>query len=77
MSFPLEKGDSLLLINVHLINFEWRISAYQTQLEQIFSFVENHQGPHGWGFRDAAHGFPYHEQMLNDLTCWLDRKSVV
>lgn len=23
MSFPLEKGDSLLLINVHLINFEW------------------------------------------------------
>ena len=45
MSFPLEKGDSLLLINVHLINFEWGISAYQTQLEQIFSFVENHQGP--------------------------------
>ena len=45
MSFPLEKGDSLLLINVHLINFEWGISAYQAQLEQIFSFVENHQGP--------------------------------
>ena len=45
MSFPLEKDDSLLLINVHLINFEWGISAYQTQLEQIFSFVENHQGP--------------------------------
>ena len=45
MSFPLEKGDSLLLINVHLINFEWGISAYQTQLEQLFSFIENHQGP--------------------------------
>lgn len=45
MSFPLEKGDSLLLINVHLINFEWGISAYQTQLELLFSFVENHQGP--------------------------------
>jgi len=28
-----------------LINFEWGISAYQTQLEQLFSFVENHQGP--------------------------------
>lgn len=27
---------------------------------------------HGWGFRDAAHGFPYHEQMLNDLTSWLN-----
>lgn len=45
MSFPLEKETSLLLINVHLINFEWGISAYQTQLEQLFSFVENHQGP--------------------------------
>ena len=30
MSFPLEKDASLLLINVHLINFEWGISAYQT-----------------------------------------------
>ena len=45
MSFPLEKGNSLLIINVHLINFEWGISAYQAQLEQLFSFVENHQGP--------------------------------
>ena len=45
MSFPLEKGNSLLLINMHLINFEWGISTYQTQLEQLFSFVENHQGP--------------------------------
>lgn len=45
MSFSLEKDASLLLINVHLINFEWGISAYQTQLEQLFSFVENHQGP--------------------------------
>ena len=32
-------------INVHLINFEWGISTYQTQLEQLFSFVENYQGP--------------------------------
>ena len=45
MSFPLEKGNSLLLINVHLINFEWGISAYQTQLEQLFSLIENYQGP--------------------------------
>ena len=45
MNLPLEKGNSLLLINVHLINFEWGISAYQAQLEQLFFFVENHQGP--------------------------------
>ena len=45
MNLPLEKGNSLLPINVHLINFEWGISAYQAQLEQLFYFVENHQGP--------------------------------
>ncbi|MDU5794819.1 MAG: endonuclease/exonuclease/phosphatase family protein [Haemophilus parainfluenzae] len=45
MNLPLEKGNSLLLINVHLINFEWGISAYQAQLEQLFYFIENHQGP--------------------------------
>ena len=45
MNLPLEKGNSLLIINVHLINFEWGISAYQAQLEQLFYFVENHQGP--------------------------------
>ena len=28
-----------------VMNFEWGISAYQAQLEQLFSFVENHQGP--------------------------------
>ena len=44
MNLPLEKGNSLLLINVHLINFEWEISAYQTQLEQLFSLIENYQG---------------------------------
>ena len=45
MNLPLEKGNSLLLINVHLINFEWGISAYQEQLEQLFSLIENYQGP--------------------------------
>lgn len=44
MNLPLEKGNSLLLINVHLINFEWGISAYQAQLEQLFSLIENYQG---------------------------------
>ena len=59
MSFPLEKGDSLLLINVHLINFEWGISAYQTQLEQLFSFIENHQG---------------HIIMSGDFNAWNERR---
>ena len=28
-------------------------------------------GGHGWGFRDAQHGFAHHEQMVDDLTAWL------
>ena len=44
MTFPLKNGSELLVINVHLINFEWEISAYQTQLEQLFSLIENYQG---------------------------------
>ena len=45
MNFPLEKGDSLLLINAHLINFEWGISHLSNPVRAALSFVENHQGP--------------------------------
>ncbi len=29
-------------------------------------------GGHGWGFRDSPQVSHYHEQMLNDLTSWLN-----
>ena len=45
MSFPLEKGDSLLLINVHLINFEMYPTAYEEQLRTLMQLVAQHQGP--------------------------------
>ena len=51
MSFPLEKDASLLLINVHLINFEWGISAYQTQLELALFFCGKSSRPHHYIWR--------------------------
>jgi len=45
MSFPLEKGNSLLLINVHLINFEINLTAYRQQLSKLMSLVNRHHGP--------------------------------
>ncbi|OOF39391.1 hypothetical protein BKK49_08090 [Rodentibacter rarus] len=39
MSFPLNNREELVVINVHLINFEWTPEAYQAQLERIFSLI--------------------------------------
>ncbi|OOF36424.1 hypothetical protein BKK48_06545 [Rodentibacter heidelbergensis] len=39
MNFPLDNGEELIVLNAHLINFEWTPQAYQAQLEQIFSLI--------------------------------------
>lgn len=41
--FPLPNGESLLIINAHLINFELQPNAYKEQLEQVFSLIRAHQ----------------------------------
>ncbi|OOF44746.1 hypothetical protein BKK51_08440 [Rodentibacter trehalosifermentans] len=43
MLFPFQDGDELLLINAHLINFEWESQTYREQLAQIFSFIQAHK----------------------------------
>ncbi|TGY50458.1 endonuclease/exonuclease/phosphatase family protein [Rodentibacter caecimuris] len=43
MTFPLNNGGELFVINAHLINFEWQPDAYRTQLEQIFSLIPSYQ----------------------------------
>ncbi|OOF62123.1 endonuclease/exonuclease/phosphatase family protein [Rodentibacter sp. Ppn85] len=43
MTFPLNNGEELLVINAHLINFEWEPSAYRAQLERIFSVIPSYQ----------------------------------
>ncbi len=36
--------QSLLIVNVHLVNFEWKTTAYQYQLETLKQLVERHRG---------------------------------
>ncbi|MBF0751695.1 MULTISPECIES: endonuclease/exonuclease/phosphatase family protein [unclassified Pasteurella] len=43
MRFPLKNDDELVVINAHLINFEWTPKAYQAQLAQIFSLIPSPQ----------------------------------
>ena len=45
MSLPLPNGQALLLVNVHLINFEINPTAYEEQLRTLMQLVSQHQGP--------------------------------
>ncbi|UXN35548.1 endonuclease/exonuclease/phosphatase family protein [Avibacterium paragallinarum] len=45
MAFPLVDGQRLLIINVHLVNFEWNPTHYQQQLTAMFQLLQAHQGP--------------------------------
>ncbi|AWW34787.1 endonuclease/exonuclease/phosphatase family protein [Mannheimia varigena] len=44
MRFPFENGQSLLVINVHLINFDWTNHSYQKQLDGLKVLIQQHQG---------------------------------
>ena len=45
MSLPLPNRQALLLVNVHLINFEINPTAYEEQLRTLMQLVSQHQGP--------------------------------
>ena len=45
MSLPLSNGQALLLVNVHLINFEINPTTYEEQLRTLTQLVSQHQGP--------------------------------
>ena len=45
MSLPLPHGQALLLVNVHLINFEINPTSYEAQLRTLMQLVSQHQGP--------------------------------
>mgnify|MGYP000865633103 FL=1 len=45
MSLPLSHGQALLLVNVHLINFEINPTTYEEQLRTLMQLVSQHQGP--------------------------------
>ncbi|MBE2894006.1 endonuclease/exonuclease/phosphatase family protein [Pasteurellaceae bacterium NCTC 11878] len=43
--FTLPDHRTLLLINVHLVNFEWNPKNYEQQLKAMFELISHHQGP--------------------------------
>ncbi|MBE2897872.1 endonuclease/exonuclease/phosphatase family protein [Pasteurellaceae bacterium 20609_3] len=43
--FPLGDDRTLLVINVHLVNFEWNPKNYEQQLKAMFDIINQHQGP--------------------------------
>jgi endonuclease/exonuclease/phosphatase (EEP) superfamily protein YafD len=44
--YPLPNGESLLAVNVHLLNFErWSVKKISHQLEDLKSIMANHSGP--------------------------------
>ncbi|MBQ1783936.1 MAG: endonuclease/exonuclease/phosphatase family protein [Gammaproteobacteria bacterium] len=43
--WPLVDGQSLLLVNLHAINFDWRGSSYQHWLDQLGALLARHPGP--------------------------------
>ena len=45
MSVPLAHGQALLLVNVHLINFEINPTSYEEQLRTLMQLISQHQGP--------------------------------
>ncbi|PJG85187.1 endonuclease/exonuclease/phosphatase family protein [Conservatibacter flavescens] len=44
-SYPLANGQSLLVVNLHMVNFEWHPTNYQQQLNEIITVISAHQGP--------------------------------
>ncbi|GIU49169.1 endonuclease/exonuclease/phosphatase family protein [Shewanella algidipiscicola] len=43
--YRLSNHQSLLVINLHGVNFDWRLDSYRAQWEQIIKKVALHQGP--------------------------------
>ena len=44
--YPIEGiNESLLVANIHSINFTWGISAYKKQINHLFEIISEHDGP--------------------------------
>ena len=60
MTFPLTNGQALLVVNVHLINFEINLDAYRQQLSRLMSLVNRHHGPIVLAVMDLTKGIIQH-----------------
>ncbi|WP_326515405.1 MULTISPECIES: endonuclease/exonuclease/phosphatase family protein [unclassified Shewanella] len=43
--YPLSNGETLLVVNLHGINFAWRLKAYRQQFSLLAEQIKAHQGP--------------------------------
>ena len=43
--FPLSNGETLLVANLHSINFEYDLDSYAVQLQQLLPALSAHKGP--------------------------------
>lgn len=44
-TYPLANGQKLLVVNLHLVNFEWIPTNYKKQLSEAMELIAAHQGP--------------------------------
>ena len=44
-SYPLSTGQQLLVINLHGLNFDWKLDRFQAQWQRVLQKVAIHQGP--------------------------------
>ncbi|MCL1038132.1 endonuclease/exonuclease/phosphatase family protein [Shewanella submarina] len=44
-SYPLSNGESLLVVNLHSVNFSWGLETYTAQLKGAAKALAAHQGP--------------------------------
>ncbi|WP_299792275.1 endonuclease/exonuclease/phosphatase family protein [uncultured Shewanella sp.] len=43
--YPLSNGESLLVVNLHGINFDWKLTRYTEQFEALSLELSGHSGP--------------------------------
>ncbi|TCP94809.1 endonuclease/exonuclease/phosphatase (EEP) superfamily protein YafD [Cricetibacter osteomyelitidis] len=66
-AYPLTNGESLLIVNLHLVNFEWTPTNYKNQLTPMINQISQHKGPIilAGDFNSWNDG---RIELLNDLT---------
>jgi endonuclease/exonuclease/phosphatase (EEP) superfamily protein YafD len=73
--FPLSNGETLLVANLHSINFEYALDSYAEQLQQLLPALRAHKGPIIFG-GDLNTWRPARLSMLAQITKALGLKAV-
>ncbi|MGX9461893.1 endonuclease/exonuclease/phosphatase family protein [Shewanella sp. A14] len=74
--FPLSNGETLLVANLHSINFEYTLERYSEQLQQILPALNAHKGPIIFG-GDLNTWRQARLTMMDQITNKLGLKAVI